>query len=75
MARIVANRARRISVVLLVLVGSWWSAASFFWVCPTHRCVIPNAPQLAALARPAEVNERIIRFLRGTACTTRSEAA
>jgi hypothetical protein len=41
----------------------------------SHRCVIPNAPQLAALAQPAEVNERIIRFLRGTACTTRSEAA
>jgi len=37
--------------------------------------VIPNAPHLAALAQPDEVNERIVRFLRGIACVARSEAA
>ena len=37
--------------------------------------VIPNAPHLAAMAQPEDVNERIIRFLRGIALATRSEAA
>jgi len=35
--------------------------------------VIANAPHLAAMAQPDDVNERIIRFLRGIAM--RSEAA
>jgi len=37
--------------------------------------VIADAPHLAAMAQPEEVNERIVRFLRGIACVTRSEAA
>jgi pimeloyl-ACP methyl ester carboxylesterase len=37
--------------------------------------VIPNAPHLAALAQPEDVNERIVRFLRGMVIHARSEAA
>jgi pimeloyl-ACP methyl ester carboxylesterase len=37
--------------------------------------VIPNAPHLAAMAQPDEVNEHMVRFLRGVAISVRSEAA
>ena len=37
--------------------------------------VIPNASHLAAMAQPDDVNERMIRFLRGIALPSRSEAA
>jgi pimeloyl-ACP methyl ester carboxylesterase len=37
--------------------------------------VIPNAPHLAAMGQPNEVNERIVRFLRGIALPARCEAA
>jgi pimeloyl-ACP methyl ester carboxylesterase len=37
--------------------------------------VIPDAPHLAAMARPEDVNERIVRFLRGIVIHARSEAA
>jgi pimeloyl-ACP methyl ester carboxylesterase len=37
--------------------------------------VIPQATHLAAMSQPVDVNERMIRFLRGIALPARSEAA
>jgi len=37
--------------------------------------VISNASHLAAMAQPEEVNERVVRFLRGGVIHARSEAA
>jgi pimeloyl-ACP methyl ester carboxylesterase len=37
--------------------------------------VIPGASHLASMAQPGDVNERIVRFLRGIACVVRGEAA
>jgi len=37
--------------------------------------VIADAPHLAAMGRPGDVNERVVRFLRGIACVVRCDAA